>query len=433
VSSSPDDRAIRYGATRQELGLPLGVSPIWIEPQTPEPETSAEDVVRRALRAPVGSPPLSELARGSRSAAILVPGKDRVAGAAACLPLVLEELNSAGIPDEAVEVTLATGTHAKHSPEDVRTLLGDEIAARVRCREHDCHDAAELRHIGTTTRGTDVLLDGSVLDADLKVLLGRIIPHYFAGFGGGRKAVLPGVSAFETIRHNHSLTLNGTDGVHPKVRPCSLDGNPVHLDMVEAARMVPGTFVLNTLLDTQERLVGAVAGELVQAHEAGCAEAGKRFRLTVDEPLDAIVTSAGGAPFDCNFMQALKAAFNVQEALRPGGSLLWIARCPDGMKEGFLEWARISADEELVESVLAGYNLTGHNSVMLRRLARRARVAFWSDLPDEKVRALRFTPVHSVQEGVEWLGKELPSGFRCGVVPFANVTHVTSAQGGGGP
>ena len=178
-----------------------------------------------------------------------------------------------------------------------------------------------------------------MLGADIKVLTGRIIPHYFAGFGGGRKALLPGVAGVRTILANHRLTLDAARGWRPEVRPCSLDSNPVHLDMVDAARRVEGTFVLNTLLDTDHRVIGAVAGDLEAAHRAGCAAAEPIFRVPVSEPFDAVITSAGGAPYDCNFMQALKALFDVQEIVRPGGAILCAAECPEGMKRGFLRWA----------------------------------------------------------------------------------------------
>jgi nickel-dependent lactate racemase len=419
----PARQTIRFGEAEHSLDVPRGMLVGRLEPASVAPRAPAAEIIRRALALPLGSAPLREFARGKRSAAILVPGKDRVAAASVCLPLLLDELNAAGIPDEAVEVFLATGTHAKHSVEDLARLLGAEAAGRVRCREHDCNDEHELRRIGTTSYGTEVLLHKSVLDADVKVLTGRIIPHYFAGFGGGRKALVPGVAGFRTICQNHRLTLDPVRGIHARVRPCSLSGNPVHLDMLEAARLVGPVFVLNTILDTGHKVVSAYAGELEAAHEAGCAEAERAFKVELPEPVDALITSAGGSPYDCNFMQALKAIFDVQEAVRPGGAILWVAQCPDGMKPGFLRWAEVDSDEELERAVRADYDLTGHNSIMLRALRRRARVAFWSGLPDEHVRALGLEPLHSLREGADWLCDELPKRFRYAVAPWGNVTY----------
>ncbi len=415
---------IAWGEAVHEFEGPDDASLTRLEGPPAERGGDPREVIRRALRGPLGCPPLQELARGRRSVAVMVPGKDRVAAVADCLPVLLDELNAAGVPDEAVTAYLATGTHAKHSPADAALVLGEEAAGRIRHVQHDCSDPAGLRSVGTTSRGNEVLLNAAVLGADLKVLTGRVIPHYFAGFGGGRKALIPGVASIETIKRNHRLTLAPERGIHPCVGPCSLEGNPVHLDMVEGARMVPDTFVLNTVLDTRHALAGAFSGELEAAHAAGCAAAGRLHTVTAQAPFDAVITSAGGAPYDCNFMQALKALFDVQEVVRDGGALLCAAQCPGGMKEGFLRWAQVRPDAELESGVRARYDLTGHNSVMLRRLLRRARVALWSALPRDAVQALGLVPVRSLEEGLSWLRGEARGG-RWGLVPFANVTYAT--------
>jgi len=419
---------ILFGDERHPVELPGGGMAARIEPAAVLPPGDGGAVIGRALASPIGSPPLRELARGKGTAAILVPGRDRVAGAEVYVPLLLAELNAGGIPDERIEVVLATGTHARHSVQEVARVLGAEAVSRVRWREHDGAKEANLRRVGATRRGSEVLFDRGVLEADLKVLTGRIIPHYFAGYGGGRKALMPGVAGFRSILANHRLTLAEGAGIHPCVRPCRLEGNPVHLDMLEAARMVEGTFVLNTLLDTSHAIIGAYAGQLEAAHAAGCREAEGIFRVCVPEPLDAVIAAAGGAPYDGDFMQALKAVFDVQDVVRPGGAILWVARCPAGMKKAFLRWGAIRSDEELDRAVRADYDLCGHNSIMLRRLTRKARVALWSALPDAEVRAMGIEPVHSAREGVDWLVAGCRGAARYGVVPFGNVTYAALAR-----
>lgn len=416
---------IHFGTNSYSFRIPRGNFIQRIEPKCQAPTASPEEIIRNALRNPISSPPLSKIAKGKHSAAILVPGKDRIAGADLFLPLLLQELNNAGISDKNVTVILATGTHAKHSEEEIKKLLGKEIASRLHCFEHECDNKIKLQFVGETTYGNNVWMDRAVLNADIKILTGRIIPHYFAGFGGGRKALLPGVSGFETICHNHRLTLNLENGIHRKVRPCSLNDNPVHLDMLEAANMVGPSFVLNTLLDANHNVIHAFAGDLEQAHYAGCIEAENIFKIKLKEPLDAVITSAGGWPYDCNFMQALKAVINIQEVVRPGGSILWIAQCPDGIKDGFLNWAKFKTTPDLEKAVRLNYNLTGHNSIMLRNLTQKARVALWSDLPDEDVKAMGLEPVKSLHEGINWLLESCSDKFNYSIVPFANITYTT--------
>jgi nickel-dependent lactate racemase len=291
--------------------------------------------------------------------------------------------------------------------------------ARVRCLGHDCRKD-EVTSLGTTSFGTPVLFNRRVLEAEVKVLTGRIVPHYFAGFAGGRKALLPGVAGFPTILANHRLTLGPVRGIHPEVRACSLERNPVHLDMVEAARMAHPEFCLNTLLDTDHRMIGAVAGDAEAAHLEGCRQADRMFRLTVEEPVDVLITSAGGLPYDCNFMQALKAVFNVQDVVRPGGAILWVAECAGGINPGFLQWA-VHGDTDLDHAVRSNYTLTGHNSLMLRSLISRVDVALWSSLPAEAVSRLGLHPVRSLDEGLAWVRQRQRGEFRYAVVPHANV------------
>jgi nickel-dependent lactate racemase len=253
--------------------------------------------------------------------------------------------------------------YEQHLESDVAALLGEDLVTRIRCLGHDCRKEEEVVELGTTRFGTPVLINRQVLDSEVKVLTGRIVPHYFAGFSGGRKALIPGVAGFRTILANHRLTLDRQRGIHPAVGPCSLANNPVHLDMLEGARMAKPDFCLNTLLSSDHQMIGAVAGDFEIAHEEGCRLAAQWLRLTLAEPVDVLVTSAGGLPYDCNFMQALKTVFNVQDIVRPGGAILWVAECPQGINPGFLGWAALPSDTELEEAVRAKYSLTGHNSI----------------------------------------------------------------------
>ena len=193
--------------------------------------------------------------------------------------------------------------------------------------------------------------------------------------------------------------------------------------------MVRPDFTLNTVLDTDHHIIAAVAGDFETAHEEGCRQAARLFRLTVAEPVDVLITSAGGHPYDYNFMQALKAVFNVQDIVRPGGAILWIAECPRGIHPEFLRWCSISSDEELDAAVRENYDLKGHNSLMLRRLTRRADVAFWSSLPDDVVRALGLSPLRSLAEGTEWIRERVSGDFSYAVVPYANAVSATVDHG----
>jgi lactate racemase len=383
-----------------------------------------DEAIAGALEAPIG-PRLRDLARGARSAVILVPGIDRVAAVGRYVPFLLEELRAAGVPRDGTTVHLATGTHRHSGMQDLRTLLGDELARSVHCVVHDPGNEALLVDLGKTSRGTPVKLSRAVVQADVRVVTGRVIPHYFAGFGGGRKALLPGVAGTSTILANHKLTLAPEQGIATNVGPCSLEGNPVHLDMVEAARLARPTFALSMLLDTAHDIVDVLAGEPEASHEAACRRATELHQLAVSSPFDALVTSAGGAPYDCSFVQALKAIFDVKDLVRRDGTVLWIAECPEGMAPAFLEWAKIADLAAFERLARREYNLAAHNTVMLRDFLRSARVALVSSLDAGRVRSLGVEPMATLADGMAWLRARTPPGARVGFVPFANVTHGT--------
>jgi nickel-dependent lactate racemase len=283
-------------------------------------------------------------------------------------------------------------------------------------------DREAMLDLGVTSHGTPILFNRFVCEADVRILTGRILPHYFAGFSGGRKALLPGVAGFDTIVANHRLTLHPRRGLHPQTRPAVLDGNPVHLDMLEATRALGPEFTLNTILDTEHHLIDVVAGDVEQAHLDGCARVDRMFHRRIAAPVDALVTSAGGSPYDCNFMQALKAVMNVANVVRDGGAILWLAECTHGIHPGFLEWAAIARDQDLEAAVRSQYNLRGHNTLMLRELTRRLEIALCSRLRDEDVRQMGFHPVRDLASGLAWLSDQLGDDYTWMSVPNGNVT-----------
>ncbi len=419
-----------YGAGNLHIDAAAGEFAGCLVPRTPPPGLPSE-ILQNALAHPTASPLLRDLVRGKQSAAILVPGKMRIAAAKEYVHALLGELHAGGLKDNQIEIFLATGTHENHGHNDLLELLGKETMARIRCRTHDASDPAQLIELGKTSRGTPVLINRHMMDRQVKILTGRIVPHYFAGYGGGRKALIPGVAGLETILANHSLTLAPDSGIASRVGPCSLPGNPVHLDMLEGARLVEPDFCLNTILDAKHRLIDVVAGNFEQAHLEGCQRVRTWFQLRLPQPVDFLITCAGGLPYDTDFIQALKAAFDVQEAVRPGGCLLWVAECREGMPGAFDRWAAVSPHDSLESAVRSGYNLAGHNTVMLRQLTSKLQVALLSSLSAERVRALGLHAVSSIEEGWHWAKQRLPANFRYATVPYANICHVVAGTEAG--
>ncbi|HJP67192.1 MAG TPA: nickel-dependent lactate racemase [Actinomycetota bacterium] len=398
-----------------------------LQPRHVDSAGPSAELIAGALQSPIGSPPLAEVASGARTAAILVSGKDRVTGAETFMHPLVEALLRAGVPKDGITVFMATGTHIPFRAGDRDRVLGPDLDPAVRVVGHDCEDVGGHVDLGPTSLGNQVVVNRAAYEHDVKVLTGRITHHYFAGFTAGRKAVLPGVSARSTIEFNHRLVMSGANGHprHPMARNGQLEGNPIHEDMLEGARLFEPTFVLNTVVDTGARVTHAFGGDPYQAHAEGCQVVADLFEVPIDRPAELVVGSPGGDPYDCSFVQALKTLMNTHEAVADGGAYLLLAECPEGIKPEFLAWDRHAAQDQLAHMVRTHYNLTGHNTWLLREILERITVVLVSSCPQGEVGLLGLQPASTWREGLDLalraVGTSTPSTH---VVPFGNVTVV---------
>jgi lactate racemase len=400
--------------------LPNSVSP-------PAPEA---DLVRHALENPVGARPLADLARGRDSAIILISCRTRRTGSPVFVPEMVATLNAAGIPDGRITVYTATGTHDNFRPEDAELLLGSDIARRVKVMGHDCHTPEKLVEVGITSRGTRVRLNRTYLDADLKIAAGRVTYHYFAGFSAGRKSILPGVSAFDTIVQNHSMALirEGDVRPNPHTRNGNLATNPIHLDMVEAARMAPPDFTFVTACNTKNQITHAFGGDVEQAHMAGVDAIREVDSPVVDRPADLLLMSCGGAPNDCNGVQMIKAVLNNWKVVRRGGVIILAAECPEGTARWLIDACSIADLDELKRQAAERRIRHAHNPFWIREAREHASVILVTKLPDADMAALGFGRAPDLESALK-MAEDLSGKPRLTyVVPYGNTTYVRLRQ-----
>lgn len=431
MSPSATPIPLGYGTAQVLLDpAPLRVREV-VWPRRAEAPKPARALVEEALARPIGAPPFAELVDGARSAVILVSGKDRVARADAYMPPLVETLAAAGVPTAAITVMMATGTHIRFTEADLAVIFGLDYDPDLRYVAHDCRDEANLITLGETSYGHPVRVNRHAYEADVRIMTGRLTHHYFAGFTAGRKSVLPGVSAYESILANHRMVIEGA-GEHvvpPAVRNGNLRGNPIHLEMMEAAEHFAPSFVVNTVLNVDHDLTHVFAGDWRAAHAAGCAVVAEHFERQVGEPADLVVGSCGGDPYDCSFIQALKTLMNTHRAVKDGGTYLLLGACPEGIKKGFLDWPRDLALPELAARVRADYNLSGHNTYLLRDLLSRIRVVLVSTCAPEDVAYMGFIPAASPAEGLRLALEGAPAQPDTLVVPYGNITVVNERPG----
>jgi nickel-dependent lactate racemase len=411
---------LTYGDETLELSAP-GEARLLLPEATPPAEPEALQV-RRALEHPVGTPPLEAMALGRHSAIILIACRTRRTGSAVFLPEIIRALNAGGISDDRILVYAATGTHDNWRAEDAALLAGADCARRLRFLGHDCRSA--LVSVGTTSRGNHVMLSRKYLEADLKIATGRVTYHYFAGFTGGRKAILPGVAGFETIVFNHRMAtrIETTVDLDPDTRNGNLENNPIHQDMLEAARLAPPDFTLSTVLNTRNEIVHAFGGDMVRSHALAVEKVRASDAPTVERPVDWLFLSCGGAHCDVNTVQAMKALINNYEAVRPGGAIIFAAECAEGTAPWLREICSIRDRRELESRIVRGELRHPHNALFLRRVNARAHVLMISALAAEDVRVLGFRKAESLAEATA-LARDLAGRPETtGIVPFGNTT-----------
>lgn len=307
--------------------LPEGFHYETVESRSAAALTDPDKALNYAVDHPVAGPPLSVLAQGKRTAAIAVCDITRPAPNSRTLPPLLRCLHSAGIPVDGVTILIATGLHREATPEEIRVIVGPEIASTYRVVNHDARSIADHRYLGSTRAGTPVYIDERFFSADLHITLGFIEQHLMLGFSGGRKLIAPGVAGQETINNIHSPKFMR----EPLATEGSFEENPLHHELLEMASMARHDFMLDVTLTQDRQISGVFAGSPVQAHVAGVEFLRKTSLRWLSGPADAVITSAAGHPLDLTFYQMIKGVTAAQHIVKPGGRILIIGECPEGI------------------------------------------------------------------------------------------------------
>ncbi len=305
------------------------------------------ELVRRALREPIASPRLCELSRGKKRVLVITSDHTRPVPSRITMPPLLEEIRL-GNPEAEIVILIATGMHRPTTQDELRQKLGDGIVDHETILVHNALAQEEMVFFGILPSGGELWLNRQLKEADLVVSEGFIEPHFFAGFSGGRKSILPGIASEKTVRYNH----NARFIADPRARQGSLKENPIHRDMLFAAKQAGLRFILNVILDEKKQIVAAVAGDPERAHAAGCEACDKRMRLS-PATADIVITSNGGYPLDQNIYQSVKGMTAGEACVRPGGVLIMNAALGDGHGgESFFRWfADRSGPEEVLRDI----------------------------------------------------------------------------------
>jgi nickel-dependent lactate racemase len=385
------------------------------KPGVPDPRAE----IQRALKEPIGSKKLSEIAKPESKVAIVVDDATRPAPSDLMVPPILDELNAAGAKDENVTIIFACGTHRAVTREEAVRLLSEGVANRVKTVSHDC-TAHDVVHVGSTRKyGTEVYLNRIFAEADVKILTGDVCFHYYAGYGGARKSVLPGVAGDETIKHNHAMLLD------PNAKVGILNGNPVHEDMAEAAKMAKVDFVLNVVLNSRREIVKAFAGDLEQVFSEGVKVVDEMCRVQVDRRADIVVVSPGGNPADVNLFQAYKGVDNALEVVKRGGVIILLAELPEGHgNQDFYDWMVKFNDLKAIErEIKRNFVVGGSKAYYYLKAQQKAQIILVSSMPDYyAANVFRLKTARAVNDALNEAFNIVGKNGRIWTLPYGNYT-----------
>ncbi len=407
---------LKYGHAKQRGELPFEAAEL--QPQIPLPESCAKELIRKALDAPIGVPSIDEFFGKDDQVVIVTSDITRYTGSEIYLPILIEQLNNCGIGDSQISILIALGIHRPQTEAEHRKILGS-IYGRIAVFDHDCDDEEQLVELGVTAGGIPVSVNRRLTEADRVIVSGTVGFHYFAGFGGGRKGLVPGVAARKTCMASHFSVFNPAPltGKHPQAVPGVLDSNPVHHNLLEAARMVRCDLLLNTVLSPQKEILGVYAGELEQAHLAACTQVRELYQ-PMTELADLAIISSGGEPKDMNLIQAQKALDYGCRAVREGGTIIFLADCRDGFgNEHFYSWFDYQDLDAFEEALRENYQINGQTAHSLLSKARRFRVLLVSSFDAVTSERMGMEKAADLQQAIEMSLSELPAQPKTVVIP----------------
>ncbi len=389
-----------YGTRGLIAEFPEGRTTV-IEPAYIPAAADQRGTLITALRLPFGKPPVHETIRPGQRIAISVCDITRAQPRQPMLEALFSEMP--GVRLEDVAILIATGTHRRNRPEEIEQMLGREFARSCRIVCHDARDPASLVHVGNTRNGVRVLLNRQWVESDFKITTGFVEPHFFAGFSGGPKMVAPGLAGLETVMELHNAVrighVNATWGV--------TEGNPIHDDVREIARMSGVDFALALTLNRDQQITAAFAGDLFQEHAAACTVAKQNAMRAVPRPFDVVVTTNSGYPLDQNLYQAVKGMSAAAKIVKQGGTIICAAECRDGVPDhgayGQILASR-SSPQELLDMILSpGYSRPDQWQVQIQaQIQLKAKVLLKAgQLQVDQIRAAHFEPIDDISAAVD--------------------------------
>ncbi len=362
-----------------------------LTPNEIEVGLTGTDEVKRAMENPIGSERLKSIVNPGEKIVIITSDITRPMPSKIVMPIVIAELNDIGIKDSDIVIVFALGSHRSHTEDEKKYLLSEDIYNRIKCLDSN---SAEYIHLGITAYNTPVDICSVVVNADRRICLGNIEYHYFAGYSGGAKAIMPGVSTRAAIQSNHSRM------VEENAKAGNIKTNPVRIDIDEIGKFVKIDFIVNVVLDSNKEIIKAVAGHYIEAHREGCKFLDSFYKIKIQEKADIVITTPGGYPKDINLYQAQKALDNAKHAVKDGGIIILVASCIEGLGEKtFQNWMlNTKKSEDMIVEIKNNFQLGGHKAAAIAMILQHSKIFLVSELEYDFVKNIFMQPFNNVQD-----------------------------------
>ncbi len=370
--------------------------------------------LEKLLDKPMNSPSLEQLIKEKKAKKILIIVNDvtRPTPYHILLPPLLKKLEQAKIKKEDITFMIATGAHRGNTEEENKKIFGDGVVSSYHFVNHQCNDD-NLIDLGELKSGNHLFINPIINQVDFILTTGVIVPHYIAGFSGGRKSILPGICGKETIENNHS------NMVHQKALTGNLAGNPVHEEMTEAAQKVKVDFNINTITDENGDIIDIVAGELQASWDIGVNICQNTYFSPIQEKAEVVIVSAGGYPKDINIYQAQKALDNAYQAVKTGGTIILVAECREGLGNSICQkWIEeASSIEDIERRIKKHFVLGGHKAYAIAKVAKEVQIILISSLDANEVTKMFMTPYENIQQAIDYIREKHSNDFKSYVIP----------------
>ncbi|MGG4493579.1 nickel-dependent lactate racemase [Brevibacillus reuszeri] len=408
-----------YG--KEGLTIDVPDDSLIVEPKNLSGLEDEEAAVRQALQAPIGTLPLRDMVKNTDKVAIVISDITRPTPNHKLVPWILKELSH--VPLENFVVINGTGTHRDQTREEFVQMLGEWVVDNVRVINHHCHEKEELIKVGDSRFGCEAYLNKEYVEADFKIVTGFIEPHFFAGFSGGPKGIMPGIAGIDTIMTFHNARMIGD----PLATWGNMENNPVQDMAREVNRMCKPDFMLNVTLNREKEITAVFAGELFEAHDQGCAFAKEHAMIRCDHRFDVVITSNSGYPLDQNLYQAVKGMSAAHKIVKKGGVIICASECSDGLPNHG-NYADILKMRKTPQEILDMINDPAFKIFDQWQVQKQAVIQVWADvhvyssLSDETVELAMFTPTSDMSATLEELKKTYGEKMTVAVLPLGPLT-----------